>query len=171
MLIPVKSYLIGKCFRERIRGRLGGAYLITHYFTRQATNVRFLVVQDLQTKRLRIVGKTSMLRAIADKRMMMGYTWFICGLCYGAGKNKRGDDCARCDGVATIWIDTGYTKDDVINFRLQRRGKKDPIVKASMLFPKKNPSKHPKQTAKKQPEIPSKTVLENWIQRRDRARE
>ncbi len=155
MLEPVKSYLIGKCFRARVRGRLGGAYLVSHYFRRKATKIRFAVVQDLQTKRLRIVGKTSLLRALSDKRIMIGYTWFLCGKCYGSGKNKFGNDCPRCDGVATIWIDVGYSLDDVIHFRRQYRTKKDPIVQTSMLFPRKNTPKSLKQATKKQPEITS----------------
>lgn len=153
MLEPVKSYLIGKCFRARIRGRLGGAYIVSHYFRRKETKIRFAVVQDLQTKKLRIVGKTSLLRALSDKRLMIGYTWFLCGRCYGSGKNKFGNDCARCDGIATIWIDVGYSKDDVVNFRKYRRKRSEPTLKTSMLFPKKNSSKLAKQTAKKQPEI------------------
>lgn len=108
MLEVVNSMYVGKCYR----GKKAGAFIIHQMWKRPVGN-EFFVVQCLQTNKFKSVSKSSIFRAINDKRLMVGYDWFLCSRCKGSGKNKYGNVCPRCDGIATIWIDVGYTHHDI----------------------------------------------------------
>lgn len=163
MIVEIKSIYKGKCFR----GAKCGGYFIHRFFKRKNGH-DFVLVQDLQTDKIKSVSKMMIYRAINDNRLMFGYDYFLCRSCKGSGKNWYYNVCARCDGIAIFWLDTGYTYDDIV-ISYYRRTKKKRIGIDDMLNPK-NPRKTAKQAGKKQSKKPAKGILKNKVQRRNISR-
>lgn len=117
MLLKVTSNYVGKCFR----GKKNGAYVVHQIWMRPKNKSKVAVIQDVHTKLLKAVSLRTVYRAYKDGRMMVGYTWFFCGYCRGSGTNERGnEDCPRCKGTAVLWLDVGYTLDDIEHDELRK---------------------------------------------------